>query len=330
MAIDEFARKHLSTARAQGLRPAVRAAAWETAAKVAGAAVSRRARSIWDSDWEVCLVLDACRADLWAEVAPRWLGRSTAYSVGGCSPEWIDRTFSADYDLEGVGYVTANPFSSKGPDGLGAVRDGSAYPLRDRGLAYLDEVYADRWNPDGRLPTVTPADVTARARWAWNRRDELGIEQLVVHYMQPHIPFRSRPEWCHGWDLDGFGTGGGYFKDTWKKIRDGELQADAVWAAYADNLRWAIDDAVTPWVTGSDASLLVTSDHGNAMGEWGEWGHPIRSNNPAVREVPWVRTVGLEDRPVGDVPGDPPARYASGSGETVVEDQLAALGYAEA
>lgn len=322
MTLRDYAAKHLTSARRHGVRTTVKRAASEAVLKTAAPLARRRATSIWSTDWDICLVLDGCRADTYSEV----MGRDgSAWSVGSASPEWISHTFHPRHndELDTVGYVSANAFTGKDGTETRALNP-AVFPLEVR-LGYLDEVWRDRWNPTGELPTVSPTDMTARGMWAWQHRDRLDIDQLIVHYMQPHVPFRQRPEWTAGWDLDGFGTGGGKGKNDWKKVRDGELPRDEFLEAYRDNLEWVLED-VHRWLDTVDGCVLVTADHGNAIGELGQWGHPPRSANPAVRRVPWDRHVVRGDGvTVGEVPGDPPV--VGESGAAVPTERLAALGY---
>lgn len=329
MAISDFIRKQARIARDDGPVAAIRRGASEAAFRACTAAMPLVTTPIWAGEWDVCLVLDACRADLFREVAPEygWLPDtpSTSWSVGSASPEWIGHTFGDRHSGEWstAGYVTANPFSGKRGDELG-VLDPDVYPLSDRGLGYLDEVWRDQWPCGPDLPTVAPGVLTDRALWTWRRREQVGIDRLVVHYMQPHIPFRSRPEWCDGWDLEGFGTGGGKGKDSWHQVRDGEIEAGAFWAAYRDNLRWVLGE-VARWYRGTEARILITSDHGNGMGEWGVWSHPPRNAAPALRRVPWVTVQGVNVwEPQIEPAGDPPVTAGS---ERAVDEQLEALGY---
>lgn len=334
MSIRDFVRKEWRIAREQGLGTAVRAGIGEATMKVAGPLADARSTPIWDADWDICLVLDSCRADTWRTVVDdeRWGTADnvaqTAWSVGSASPEWLSKTFADEYEAHWrrAGYVTANPFSGKKGDECKYLND-AVFPLDSRGLGYFDEVWRDQWEANGDLPTVAPETVTDRALWAWQRRDQYSFDRLVVHYMQPHIPFRSRPEWTAGWKLKSFGTGGGAGKDDWHKLRDGDLSADAFWNAYRDNLRWVLND-VDRIIHTTNARVLITSDHGNAAGEWNQWGHPPGSANPAMRRVPWVIVGGtgqLEE--VVEPAGNPPVVGGTSTEKRTVTDRLEALGY---
>ncbi len=109
--------------------------------------------------------------------------------------------------------------------------------------------------------------------------------------MQPHIPFRDA-EWSEGYEQDSVykssDTG-----NPWKDAIRGEIPKDEVWDAYRDNLVWALNNVQT-LVENVDGKVAITSDHGNAIGEWGLWAHPRYVPAPVLRRVPWVE-IDAED-----------------------------------
>lgn len=333
--VRRFIDKHRETAAERGVDVAVRNALLEAGVWSYSRARDRLVgpgRFIWAEDWDICVVVDACRWDLWLDVVdgtdwPPDVASTppyySAWSVGSASPEWYGRTFAPEQLPvdESIGVVTANPFAGK---------PGDVTPLDEREeLDLVDYVFADAWGceVDGTYLDVThPAVVTNRAYRAWRRHE---LDRLVVHYMQPHIPFRSRPEWFGVREnLRTFGEavrdGEDPYRDgsvpVWRRVAEGVINVDAVWSAYADNLRWVLED-VDRLRTAVDGSLLVTSDHGNAMGERGLWSHPPGMHIEALRRVPWIRLRGRgaewQERDV-----------ASSTAPSIdVDDQLAALGY---
>lgn len=280
--------------------------------------------SVWDRDWDVLVVLDATRVDLMREVAPdvdelpdrvasRW-------SEASCSLDWIDRVFGDAHRADALqaGYVTANPFSGHDADAALSVD-----LVEGHDVGYLDEVWRDGWQDVGDgVETVPPNVVTDRAIDAWRRRDELDIDRLIVHYMQPHQPFVSRPAWLRDSsnlaNLMEPGREAGFC--IWEATRDGRFDADKVWEAYRENLHWVLADVTERLLLNCDARIALTADHGNGMGEWGVWGHPPGAVTPAVRKVPWLTVTGSDERTV--IPDTARADETDG-----VETQLAALGY---
>jgi hypothetical protein len=230
--------------------------------------------NVYDRDWDLLVVLDACRADLFAEVAEEYgyeVGDLT--SVAGGSRTWMERTFAPDReaDTRETLYVTGNPFSAEMVD-----------PARFRAV---EEVWRYGWNEE--LNTVPPrplTDVTIRE----HRR--LTPKRTVVHYMQPHHPFVPTPM-DSGMNRDDIANPEG---SVWDRLRRGEVDHDTVWDAYRENLRYVLDD-VRLLLRSVDAERVVlTADHGNALGEWGFYGHgdvPF----PSVRRVPWSVTSARDD-----------------------------------
>jgi hypothetical protein len=287
----------------------LRETAYRTRDRITGA-VDAGDRVLDDDGWDVLLVLDGCRADLFDEASrdgsfPWSAPVETAWSPASHSRGWLRRNFGPDYHgrLGDVGYVTANPFSASALD-------------RDR-FAFVDEVWRSGWDRD--LGTVPPRAVTDRAVRAW--RDG-AADRLVVHYMQPHAPFLDADYGGQGEAGHGPETWGDpNFENVWSQLRRGTLDRDRVWADYRRNLELVLED-VTLFLRSVDARVTITADHGNCAGEHGLYGHPPGIAVPELRSVPWVSVEAEDD-----------GAYDPSAGETVEgddvdrEEQLAALGY---
>lgn len=327
MTLEDFIAKKRHELETRGVLYATKSGVQEVALKSIGRYANKAGTPIWDADADVVLVLDACRVDLWEDTARERYPRAAhgnRWSVGSASVEWVGNTFAPKYrrHWRDAGYVTANAFSGKQP---GVHRTKDVYPLRDLDMAYLDEVWVGEWDT-GTVESVMPATVTDRAMWAYERRDELGFDTLVVHYMQPHVPFRSKPGWSDGWkDQYAFGTECDTKKRSeWDKLRDGDIEREELWAAYKDNLEFVLQE-VDRWNEATSAKLLITSDHGNAMGEWGMWGHPVNVPVQNVRRVPWAQTLGKGERkPKYDLQITPPVHASK---QNDIDERLEALGY---
>jgi len=286
-------------------------------------------RPIWDrDDWDVLVVLDTCRTDLWREVADEYPRLPTdpnpVWSNASCSIDWNDRNFNGHPDeVARTGLVTSNPFADHDADTCRSA------DVADTELAYFKPLYRTHWQDlaDGQIATVTPEDVTDHAIAAWRDRERLGFDRLVVHYMQPHEPYRARPDWGSGDNkllenlVDGDAEAGA---SIWPKLEDGEIDMDEFWRVYQDNLRWVLDDITDRLLTNMEADIQISADHGNALGEWGEWHHPPGAIGPAVRRVPWVAVQGTDTEDV-----HPGVEVDETGAQTDVdtEEQLAALGY---
>jgi len=262
---------------------------------------------VFEADWDLLVVLDACRADLWASVVDgdTFPVGSSRISPGGTSTEWLSATFGeADpATLSAVGYVTANPYSE-------AHVDGSA-------LGHLDEVWRDGWSDD--LGTTPPRPVTDAAIRAGR---ETAASRLVVHYMQPHFP-PVAGEWAgrDGMELATFGDEG---LSVWEDLRFGRRSTADAWAASRRNLVAVLED-VRLLLRNVDADrVVVTADHGNAFGERYLWGHAGGLALRALREVPWAVTTATDEHTHAP---DGPDRSAVDDVDADVERRLRDLGY---
>lgn len=265
----------------------------------------------WEREWDVLIILDGCRVDLARETLDAEVGAT--WSPASTSIDWITRHFAAEHRAAwaDTAYVTANPFADHNtPDARSA-------DLADKPLGHFDPVYKRAWSHDP-IGTTPPAAVTDAAVAAPD------TDRLIVHYMQPHQPFRSRPEWETVFsNLENLTTevnqGG---PDIWHRCREGELDRADVWAAYRDNLDWVWHEVQTRLLPAlpEDASVVVTADHGNGLGEWGCWSHPPGVLAPPVRRVPVIE---IDDTG----PQRQPEPVTDHDAEAAIADQLEALGY---
>jgi len=355
--------------REQPPRRALRASGDEAVAGTVGRTVSTAYRRwqtptpIWKRDWDVLVLLDGCRLDTFRTVAadgdyeflPPAGAVESIWSVGSQSAEWMARTFDASHadEMRRTAYVTGNPFSAQSGDGITAV-DTDPLPLDPVDFGWLHEAWRTDWR-DGDVSTIPPGPLTDAAIAAWRRREALDVDRVIVHYMQPHAPFRSRPDWFLGtaevgdwgsldsgdddadaavrWgDLDeetmeflaALDTDEAIGRDPWTRRRDGDLPAEAFRAAYRDNLEWVLAD-VARLAENCEGRIAITSDHGNAAGEFGVWSHPPAVHLPALRAVPWLGFDGTDRHTAA--PDLPVPATADESATDDARERLADLGY---
>jgi len=138
--------------------------------------------------------------------------------------------------------------------------------------------------------------------------------------MQPHTPLKARPDWFnYDMDVEGWDGGKDDITTVWTRARRGEIEKAELRDAFQDNLRWVLESVET-LRTSVDANIVITSDHGNAFGEYGLWGHPRGVQIPTVRRVPWVEVDGENTNSYSPT-------VSTEKVSTDTEDQLSALGY---
>ncbi len=270
--------------------------------------------SIMDEDWDTLLVLDACRADLFEEVAN--LDRFDTYqrrtSAGSMTREWTQRNFASGRFGDTV-YVASNPYTST---------------IASDSFHDLYEVWRSGFDDEER--TVLPRTVAQAAKEAY---DEYPNKRLIVHFMQPHYPFISHPELRYqSWRPDEITDGNHSDErphDPWQALQMGLTDQESVWNAYADNLDRGLATALD-LVNYLDGKTVVTSDHGNMLGErvWPVpirlYGHPEGIRHPALVDVPWAVIEDDERRKITDEG----VTTVGDVEEEIIENRLRDLGYA--
>ncbi|EMA30468.1 hypothetical protein [Haloarcula japonica] len=260
--------------------------------------------SIYEMDWDLLIVMDACRLDLMQEVAADydWIEQiESIRSVNSTTTAWMRDTFTEDRrrQMAETAYICGNPFSES--------------KLDSRDFSVLEEVWKSAWTDPGTVPPEAITDETIRIM------RETDHDYVIAHYMQPHCPFLSKPKLSRGKELDKFGNQD--WRDVWEQLEDGDLNRNEVWEGYRDNLHYGLDE-VEELLRNVDADkVIITSDHGNAVGEWTVYGHPPDLPLTCLRSVPWIETSATDDetREIGD--------WDSHSIDTNREEQLSALGY---
>lgn len=266
---------------------------------------SKRGTCVYEHDWDVLVILDACRLDIMRAVDHDYDfidDVDVLRSVGSHSREWMEHTFFDRYtaDAEDTAYITGNPFS----DGV----------LTDDMFAELDEVWKYAWDDD--LGTIPPRPLTDRAIDYWRTDDR--ADKMIVHYMQPHAPFIPDPDLGQGMTTDEWG----YLNrgEVWRNLRLGRVDYADVLDGYEANLRHVLDD-VALLLNNLDAdTVAITADHGNAVGEANMYGHPYGVSIDVLRDVPYITTTGTDERT-----HTPAQQDTNERGD--LDDKLEALGY---
>lgn len=267
-----------------------------------------------DADWDNLIVLDACRRDLFEEVVD--LGQFDEYrtvtSRGSATKEWCKKNWNGEHG--DVAYVTSNPVPSRSIPGS---------------VHELHEVWRDSFDGEG-IGTVPAKSVTEAVLDA---HSEYPQKRLVAHYLQPHFPFVTRPDLQFtSWEgtpemnLEGRNH---LPNDIWDALDTGHVDQETVWEGYRENLEYVLEE-VWKLVDKLDGKTIITTDHGNAIGERSfpipvkTYGHPPNFRLKPLVEVPWA-VIGGERR---DIVAGSATDTRIESDIEQVEEQLEALGYA--
>jgi hypothetical protein len=133
---------------------------------------------------------------------------------------------------------------------------------------------------------------------------------MIVHYMQPHFPSIPRPL-AHGNKYD----------NVWKGLMIGRGNKEELQESYIANLRYVLNE-VADLLENVDADrVAITADHGNGIGEWGVYEHPVGIPLDCVKTVPWYVTDAADERT-----RRPSVDRNVEAGDSV-DDRLRSLGY---
>ncbi|WP_380677903.1 hypothetical protein [Salinigranum sp. GCM10025319] len=291
--------------------------------------------NIYEQDWDMVIVLDACRTDALVEVSSEYefiADVDEVTSLGSTSVEWIHNTFVEEYldEIRSTSYVTANAFSDYVRDSgvnrlYTAETKGTIYETSDLAKKFVrndtvggafgnfELVNGSKLESSDSKKYYHPDIVTASAIKSSREKNN---DRLIVHYMQPHAPYISDA------------VERGYYEEHEEKpfqyLKNGGDRS-TVWNAYIDNLRLVLD-SVEVLLENVDADrVVITADHGELFGEWGLYSHIYGVPHPSLKKVPWAVTTAEDLHTT--TPDEILESHDLITGEERIEDRLSALGY---
>lgn len=286
-------------------------------------------RNIFNTEWDLLIVLDACRYDALQVVTEEYTFLDTiepTLSLGSASKEWMVNTFRREQleAIEKTVYLTGNAwvdralvetvdFSSWSATRGSVIHNNNLVDQLLQRPTVTREAFADLWlqtahSVDG--VDVFPAEDLTDYAIRYGR--EHNPERLIVHYMQPHAPYLHR--WSEGKQLRKTDT------EPFKQLRTGH-DRQPVWEAYLNNLRYVLDHVEILFKNYEAENVVITADHGEMFGESLLYGHAEGVPHPKLRVVPWVEASAVDRETV-----DPEVDLEDES-DMNVDDRLNALGY---
>lgn len=247
-------------------------------------------------DWDYLVILDACRYDIFKEVSPIDGELDYVISKGSHSLEFCTANFAGNRFYDTV-YVTANGYGAR-------VGEGVFHDLiftddnTDHDFDVLHSTYEG----------IAPGTVYNTALKAIEKYPN---KRIIVHFMQPHGPYlgdeaarirdriegeglivRSRqPEM-----IEQYSTSEDYVVSTLLgAARMGYVSESELKRVYIENLNIVLKH-VKKLINSLNGKIIITSDHGNYLGEKGKFGHPKYEYSKELRQVPWL-TIDSDSRP---------------------------------
>ncbi|OKY77396.1 MAG: Arylsulfatase A family enzyme [Candidatus Methanohalarchaeum thermophilum] len=257
-------------------------------------------------DWDYLIVLDACRFDFFQEVYEDYLDGELikVRSRGSKTGEWLVNTFPGCY--KDIKYISGNPSINS----LGHKIKNRYDP--NEHFEEIVDVWDFGW--DKNLETVPPRQMNLA--YFSNKKENY---KFILHYIQPHLPF------LHLGPIGGtFKTGKkrvksgnvdkNVLKDKLGVLLEKIFDKKAIWSFkrvldiepttpyeeifrkgyledilkhYKINLQKVLN-SVSNLIGEINGKIVITADHGEALGENGIWEHPSGSELDVLRDIPWL------------------------------------------
>ncbi|RKY08910.1 MAG: hypothetical protein DRP66_03470 [Planctomycetota bacterium] len=322
--------------------------------------------NVMSEKWDYLIILDACRYDYFEQVYKDYIqgDLSRVVSAGSCTNEWRDKSFSDYY--EDIVYISANPQ-------ICADQPVYDYCAGEH-FSEVHEIWKDGWDREKGtvLPqTLTEAalEIISRSPNSGKRyiihylqphAPYLGLSHETGGYLNADInKVRSLVGAGGNAPVSGFKVK--LFRLLMRLFERNRLLTnkpqwflrkflaippkaplEAAWRsagrcglrkAYKANLT-AVLQQVAVLIRNLSGGIIVTSDHGELLGEGGCYGHPPGSTNPLLLTVPWL-VVDRENKDIKSVtdtartaPKDAATRQkVDQSADEDIVDKLRALGY---
>lgn len=222
--------------------------------------ISSSCEKISEREWDNLIILDACRHDIYEEVT----GKNVEYriSCSSVSEEYVENNFS-NGEWKDTVYVNGNPY----------LTDEILENITGRAEVFFEkwDTIENRWDSD--LETVPPEAIKNDALSATNLFPE---KRKIIHFMQPHARFID-PE-----------TRKARKSSNYEYRIANSLHPDPknIVDAYKQNLEIVLE-SVYELLDELEGKTVITSDHGELLGENDVYGHFYDTEALLLRKVPW-------------------------------------------
>ena len=273
---------------------------------------------LMNKNWKYLIVLDACRHDYFKKVYSNYLkGKlKKIKSTGRFTVEWAKTQFTDYYDLI---YISTNPFINS----MISVKQGG---IKFEAKKHFSEI-VDMWryDVDPIKKVVLPKTVNERVLEKIKKAPK---KRMIIHYMQPHYPYihsnYSKFDKYTKMKIEkktdsGFIMSKPYLNPFSEKIKKmippkiliklskilgktspkikilEEIGEEKLRDAYQKNLEIVLEE-VAKLCSNLNGKIVITSDHGEFLGEDGIIGHNFPIESPILREVPYFELREVKDK----------------------------------
>jgi len=258
--------------------------------------ISNQRELIHSKDWDLLIILDACRYDAYIRSSAKKFGGKIrpAWSPASITPHWVMKTWLYG-DWSNVIYISGNVFINKS---LGPIKHLHRLFKYDLSNKFMDILEVWRRGVDKNLHTVPPWKMYQAYKMAKLRMRIRGMKpgrdyKMVIHFVQPHTPFigyRRLNDLIYKLDKEigrqDIGLGFEYLFVPYLRRHLSKREIDKMmWRGYMDNLEIALK-YVEKIILDFDGTIIITADHGELLGEYNTYFH-FDIKVPQLRVVPY-------------------------------------------
>ncbi|MBO4248893.1 hypothetical protein IL252_13810 [Halomicrobium sp. IBSBa] len=277
--------------------------------------------NIYERDWDLLIILDACRVDSlqrFSDSKPYLDDIQSIQSVGSMSAEWMLKTFTGEYrdQIAETAHLSGNIWSYRileeqfhrhrmDASEQDYLYDGWPHwqTLSADEFGYYEMIWTDvdedRLHPQN---AAIPHILTDRAIDIGREKD---FDRLIVHYTLPHIPFIADAlDWEPGeMSTSELMDGLDHTREItpteeapYEGTKWNEESTDTVKKGFEKNLELVLEYVEILLSNFEAEDVVISADHGEALGEYGLWGHPFGFPLSPVKTVPWAKTTASDER----------------------------------
>lgn len=249
---------------------------------------------IVNKDWDNLIILDACRADYFDKHSSIGGEQSMVTSRGNWSLEFIRKNFQQE-EYHDIVVVTTNPYYQE--------------------CKYIND---DTFHKLISIPTsrVESDDLTENVITIL---DDYPKKRVIVHYMKPHAPHvgATANRFKRAFKNDDFPGMFGLYE---RRI----ISKETLERSYLETMKF-IEDEVQTLINNLKGKTVITSDHGENLGEVQHGMMQLEHGNPTpeCRLVPWLECKYENRKKIIKQPPDDPTNIA----QSELAEQLSKLGY---
>ena len=320
--------------------------------------------NVAQEDWNFLIILDACRYDYFEKLYRQYLNGTLykKYSVGTSTNEWLNNSFPDFYD--DIIYISANPHINASLEVYGYCagkhfhqvhelwkdgwdnRIGTVRPetVTDRTITLLNRIntndkrvvvhyiqpHAPYLNLDIGSHFKESSGGIIRPDEFNNSKEKTGAGKFKNILYNIFYPFFKKTSWLGNhpdWILRKF------FNLPPKVPMEYVLRkfdVETLRASYEENLKAVLTETAR-LLNFLSGKVVITSDHGEFLGEHKNFSHPPNSDHPILYDIPWLEIFNdqIKEKNNKEQVGKKQPQQSESLPDEIIIERLRALGYHE-